>query len=86
MLDTWTTAEDMETTMTVNVVNTMFLGVLMMAQLMESARKYSTQPRIVFLVSGLGLQPAARKELAKAGGSDILRGLNNQKQQNMDQR
>ncbi|KAJ4363684.1 hypothetical protein N0V83_009981 [Neocucurbitaria cava] len=86
-LDSWTVAEGgMETTMTVNVVNTMFLGVLMMPKLMESAKKHNIKPCVVFLVSGLGFTPQAQKELAKGGKDNILQGLNDPKQQNMDQR
>jgi NAD(P)-dependent dehydrogenase (short-subunit alcohol dehydrogenase family) len=86
MLDKWTVAEGMETSMTVNVVNTMFLGILLMPKMMESAKKHNIKPRIVFLVSGLGFQAEARKELVKAGKINIFEGLNNPKQQIMDQR
>jgi NAD(P)-dependent dehydrogenase (short-subunit alcohol dehydrogenase family) len=85
-LDSWSLAEGFETSMTVNVINTMFLGVLMMPQLIESAKKYGIQPRIVFLVSGLGFQAAAKGEMAKAGQSSIFQGTNNQKEQNMNAR
>jgi len=85
-LDSWTVVEGIETSMTVNVINTMFLAVLLMPQLMESARKYGTKSRVVFLVSGLGFQAAARKELAKGGKKDILQGLNDPKKANMEQR
>jgi NAD(P)-dependent dehydrogenase (short-subunit alcohol dehydrogenase family) len=86
MLDKWTVAEGMETTMTVNVVSTMFLAVLLMPILKKSARQHDIKPRVVFLVSGLGFQPEARKELAKGGQTNILQGLNNEKQQLMDPR
>lgn len=86
MLDTWTVAEGMETCMTVNVVNTMFLGVLMMSKLMESARKYDIKPCVVFLVSALGFTAQAQNELAKGGKDGIFQELNNPKQQIMDQR
>jgi NAD(P)-dependent dehydrogenase (short-subunit alcohol dehydrogenase family) len=85
-LDTWSLAEGFETSMTVNVINTMFLGVLMMPLMIESAKKYGLQPRIVFLVSGLGFQAAARGELVKAGQSSIFQGTNNRKEQNMNAR
>lgn len=35
MLDAWSIAEGMETSVTVNVINTLFLGVLMMPKLSE---------------------------------------------------
>jgi NAD(P)-dependent dehydrogenase (short-subunit alcohol dehydrogenase family) len=85
-LDSWSLAEGFETSMTVNVINTMFLGVLIMPQLIESAKKYGIQPRIVFLVSGLGFQAAAKGEMAKAGQSNVFQGTNNQKEQNMNAR
>jgi NAD(P)-dependent dehydrogenase (short-subunit alcohol dehydrogenase family) len=87
MLDKWTVSEGgMETCMTVNVVSTMFLGVLLMPVLMESAKRHNINPRIVFLVSGLGFQSEAQKELAKGGQTRILEGLNKQNAQVMDQR
>jgi NAD(P)-dependent dehydrogenase (short-subunit alcohol dehydrogenase family) len=85
-LDAWTEAEGMETSMTVNVVNTMFLGVLMMPKLAETARKFGTAPRMVFLVSGLGVTNEARGQLVKGGEANILQGLNEKKAQNMDLR
>jgi len=86
MLDTWTLAEGMETSMTVNVISTLFLGVLMMPKLMESARKFNNAPHLVFLVSALGFVSQARKEMAKGGETNIFQGLNNSKEQSMDQR
>jgi NAD(P)-dependent dehydrogenase (short-subunit alcohol dehydrogenase family) len=83
-LGTWTEAEGMETSMTVNVVSTMLLGVLMMPKLIESARQFGIAPRVVFLVSGLGF--TAQKELAKGGKTDILKGLNNPQEQALSQR
>jgi NAD(P)-dependent dehydrogenase (short-subunit alcohol dehydrogenase family) len=83
-LDTWTVAEaGMEMCMTVNVINTLFLGILMMPRLTASAKEFGVQPRIVFLVSGLGFQAMARRELVRAGKEDVFEGLNNQKQQSM---
>ena len=72
--------------MTVNVINTMFLGMLLMPKLIESAWKHGTKPRVVFLVSGLGFQAQARKELVKGGKSNVFQGFNDPKQQIMDQR
>jgi NAD(P)-dependent dehydrogenase (short-subunit alcohol dehydrogenase family) len=85
-LDKWTVAEGMETSMTVNVVNTMFLAVLLMPQLADSARKHGIQPRLVFLVSGLAFQTAAKHELVKGGKTNVFAGLNNQKKQSIDSR
>jgi NAD(P)-dependent dehydrogenase (short-subunit alcohol dehydrogenase family) len=86
MLDSWTLAEDMETSITVNVINTLFLGMLMMPQMIRSAEKHAIKPRIVFLVSGLAFQAGAKRELAKGGQSNIFQGINNKKEQALDQR
>ncbi|KAF2690951.1 NAD(P)-binding protein [Lentithecium fluviatile CBS 122367] len=86
LLDTWTLAEGMETCMTVNVISTVLLGVLLMPKLMESAEKFDNKPRLVFLVSALGFTSQAQKELAKGGKTSIFKGLNNPKEQSMDQR
>ncbi|KAF2029431.1 NAD(P)-binding protein [Setomelanomma holmii] len=87
MLDTWTLAEGgMEMSMTVNVINTMFLGMLMLPKMMARAKTFAIQPRIVFLVSGLAFQNTARRELEKVGKVDVLGGLNNQKKQAMNAR
>lgn len=85
-LKNWTVAEDMETTMTVNVVNTMFLAMLIMPKLIASARKFSMQPRLIFLVSGLGFQAPAKKELDKGSRTHVLQSVNNSKEQIMDER
>jgi NAD(P)-dependent dehydrogenase (short-subunit alcohol dehydrogenase family) len=85
-LDNWTLAENMETSMTVNVVNTMFLGMLMMPQMIKSADSYGIKPRIVFLVSGLGFTAQSKRELAKGGQTNIFQGINNKKEQEMDAR
>jgi NAD(P)-dependent dehydrogenase (short-subunit alcohol dehydrogenase family) len=86
MLDNWTLAENMETSMTVNVINTLFLGMLMMPQMMKSAESYGIKPRVVFLVSGLAFTAQSKRELAKGGKSNILEGINNEKEQAMDAR
>lgn len=87
MLDKWSISEgNMETTMTVNVINTIMLGLLMMPKLVESAQRYGVKPRLVFLVSGLGFTSSAKKELDKGGRGDIFQGLNNEKEQIIDER
>ncbi|KAL9627510.1 MAG: hypothetical protein Q9164_007588, partial [Protoblastenia rupestris] len=54
MIDAWSTAEGMESSITVNVINTLLLGALMMPKLSESGREFGTHPTIVFIVSVLG--------------------------------
>jgi NAD(P)-dependent dehydrogenase (short-subunit alcohol dehydrogenase family) len=84
-LDKFETVEGFETTIAVNVVNTIFLGVLMMPKLIESAKRFGNLPHLVFVVSALGVQ--MEKELAKSkSGSKIFDGLNNPKLASMDDR
>lgn len=84
-LDKFEIVDGNETTMTVNVVNTVFLGVLMMPKLMKSAKQFGTLPHIVFVSSALGFQ--MEKELAKSkGASKLFDGINNPKTANMDDR
>ena len=84
MLDTWSSAEGMETSITVNVINTLFLGALMMPKLSESGCKFGTRPTIVFVVSVLGY--TVKGEMDKSREGSIFDGLNDQKRANMDQR
>ena len=84
MIDAWSTADGMETSITVNVINTLFLGVLMMPKLSESGRKFGTHPTIVFIVSVLGY--TAKSEMDKSRKGSIFDGLNDQNRANMDQR
>jgi hypothetical protein len=67
-------------------MNTMFLGMLLMPKLTESARLYTIHPRLIFLTSGLGFQAGAQKELKKGGTSNIFKTINNRKEQAMSQR
>lgn len=84
MVDAWATAEGMESSIQVNVVNTLFLGALMMPKLTECERKFGTQPTMVFIVSVLGY--TAKAEMDKSREGNIFGGLNDQKRANMDSR
>lgn len=84
MFDAWSIAEIMETSVTVNVINTLFLGVLMMPKLSESGRKFGIKPTLVFIVSVLGY--TVKAEMDKSRDGIIFDGLNDQKLANMDQR
>ncbi|PYH90284.1 NAD(P)-binding protein [Aspergillus ellipticus CBS 707.79] len=84
MLDTWSQSEGMETSIFVNVINTVFLGALMMPKLQESATKFNIKPTLVFIVSVLGY--IAKSEMDKSRNGVIFDGLNDQKRANMDQR
>ena len=84
MIDVWSTAEGMETSITVNVINTLFLGALMLPKLSESGRKFGIRPTIVFIVSVLGY--TAKGEMDKSREGSIFAGLNDRQRANMDQR
>jgi NAD(P)-dependent dehydrogenase (short-subunit alcohol dehydrogenase family) len=55
-LDTWTEAEGMETSLTVNVLGTMLLAMLLLPKLKDTAKKYAIQPHLTVVTSGLGFQ------------------------------
>ncbi|EER38498.1 conserved hypothetical protein [Histoplasma capsulatum H143] len=82
MIDAWSQSEGMETSMFVNVVNTVFLGALMMPKLKDSAIKFSIKPTLVFIVSVFGY--TAKGEMDKSRNGVIFEGLNDQKRANMD--
>ena len=84
MIDVWATVEGMESSITVNVVNTLFLGALMMPQLSEYGRKFGIHPTIVFIVSVLGY--TVKNEMDKSLEGGIFNGLNDRKRANMDKR
>lgn len=84
MIDTWSLCEGIETSMFVNVVNTVFLGALMMPKLKESAKKFSIKPTLVFIVSVLGY--TVKDEMDKSRNGVIFDGLNDQNRANMDAR
>ncbi|PWY83800.1 NAD(P)-binding protein [Aspergillus sclerotioniger CBS 115572] len=84
MIDAWSQCEGMETSMFVNVINTVFLGALMMPKLKECAERFNIKPTLVFIVSVLGY--TAKSELEKSRNNVIFDGLNDQKRANMDSR
>ena len=84
MIDAWSTTEGMETSITVNVINTLLLGALMMPKLSESGRKFGIHPTLIFIVSVLGY--TVKGEIDKSRKGSIFDGLNDQKRANMDQR
>ncbi|CAG8924590.1 unnamed protein product [Penicillium salamii] len=84
MIDAWSQSEGMETSMFVNVINTVFLGALLMPKLQESAKQFKIKPTLVFIVSVLGY--TVKAEMDKSRKGNILDGLNDQKRANMDAR
>lgn len=85
MMDKWSTAEGMETCVTINVISTLLLGVLLLPKLAESGRIFGgDKPRVVFVVSTLGFQ--SKSEMDKSGNGIVFDGLNDPKRANMDQR
>lgn len=84
MIDAWSQSEGMETSMFVNVINTVFLGALMMPKLKECANKFNIKPTLVFIVSVLGY--TVKSEMDKSCDGVIFDGLNDEKRANMDSR
>ncbi|KAF2451519.1 NAD(P)-binding protein [Karstenula rhodostoma CBS 690.94] len=83
-MDRWETAEGMELSIQVNVVSTTLLAVLIMPKLVESAKRYAIEPKLVFVGSALGF--TAKEDLAKCGKVDVFAALNEQKRADLDQR
>ncbi|KAJ5116633.1 hypothetical protein N7456_000981 [Penicillium angulare] len=81
MLDAWSETENMETSMFVNVVSTLFLGILMIPKLKTVRKKteHEAQP-----VSVLGY--TANGEMDKSREAPIFEGLNEKKRANMNSR
>jgi len=83
-LDRWEETEGMEMSMNVNVTSTMLLGLLMLPKLQETARRFETETKLVFVTSALGF--VAEKELRKSGDVGIFKSLNDPKCADMGQR
>ncbi|EQB53096.1 hypothetical protein CGLO_07224 [Colletotrichum gloeosporioides Cg-14] len=84
MIDQWATFEGVESSIFVNVVNTLFLGALMLPKLSESAHKFGIQPTLLFIVSVLGY--TVKAEMDKSRNGSVFDGLNDPKRANMDSR
>ncbi|KAI0381900.1 hypothetical protein F5Y04DRAFT_288355 [Hypomontagnella monticulosa] len=84
MLDVWSTIKDVETSITINVINTLFLGAFIMPKLVENGRKFGMHPTLIFIVSVFGY--TAKAELDKNREGSIFSGLNDEKRSNMSQR
>jgi len=78
-LDKRTTSDGLETTLTVNVVNTMLLAVLVLPKLQQSAKTFGISPHVVVVGSGVAFD--AKGELEKIDG-DILEGLDQEAMRN----
>ncbi|KAJ5767046.1 uncharacterized protein N7511_004662 [Penicillium nucicola] len=82
MIDVWSQVEGIETSIFVNVINTLFLGILLMPKLKECARKFNIKPTLVFIVSVLGY--TVKSEMDKSRKGLIFDGFNDQRRANMD--
>lgn len=71
-LDKYTIAEGLETTLTVNDVNTMFLAALVLPKLQENAERFNNTPHLAVVGSSVAFE--AKGVLEKADG-DILEEL-----------
>jgi NAD(P)-dependent dehydrogenase (short-subunit alcohol dehydrogenase family) len=85
MVDKWQLAEGMEITMFVNVVGTIFLGVLIMPQLIATGRKFGTHPTLSFVGSTLGYSAKSEIDKSRKGGL-LFDGFNDEKRAMMAQR
>ncbi|KAF6805075.1 short-chain dehydrogenase reductase family [Colletotrichum musicola] len=74
-LDTWTTSEGMETSITVNVIGTVLLALLMLPKMRETAARTGTNPHIVVVTSGMGFDQKSFTEMY-AEDDDIFGVLN----------
>ena len=74
------TTEDNESTITTNVVSTYLLGLLMLPKLRETAARYGTKPRLVFVASEVHYMSKFKFE-GKGGG--IFERLNDEKSADM---
>lgn len=75
MVDTFRMFEDYESSLAVNVVNTVLLLLLLTPKLRESANKFNITPRFSIVNSALHYF-ASVKELDSADGSEVFTGLN----------
>jgi retinol dehydrogenase 12 len=80
--DTYTRAEDNETTITVNVVSTFLLALLVLPKLRESASQFSATPRLPIVGSAVHFW-AGTAELTKPAQGKIFDTLSDQKSANM---
>lgn len=78
------TAEDNESTITVNIISTFLLSLLMLPKLRESAQKFGTMPRIT-IIGSEGMNFITFKE-RKAKDGAIFETLNDEANANMKDR
>jgi NAD(P)-dependent dehydrogenase (short-subunit alcohol dehydrogenase family) len=71
-LDTWSTAEGHETSVTVNVLSTFLLGVLLFPKLTQTASKFGITPHLVVLSSSLAFSTYAELGGLRDGGLSSL--------------
>ncbi|KAF2106110.1 hypothetical protein BDV96DRAFT_591457 [Lophiotrema nucula] len=71
----WSTAEDNETTLTVNVVGAVLVGLLVLPKLRESGKKFGTKNRLTFVGSDLHYVGSV-KEAKQAGSGSLFDALN----------
>jgi NAD(P)-dependent dehydrogenase (short-subunit alcohol dehydrogenase family) len=78
----WTLSEGIETTITVNLVGTLFMGILMLPYLKEKAKTTSTVPIITVVTSDLAF--GRKVDLSKINKEEILNDLSNDKKWSID--
>jgi NAD(P)-dependent dehydrogenase (short-subunit alcohol dehydrogenase family) len=78
----WTLSESIETTITVNLVGTLFMSVLMLPYLKDKAKTTSTVPIITVVTSDLAF--GRRVDLSKINKEEILNDLSNDRKWSID--
>jgi NAD(P)-dependent dehydrogenase (short-subunit alcohol dehydrogenase family) len=82
-LDQWVEAEGHESSITINVLGTLLLGVLMFPKMIESAQHFNIMPHLVIVTSEVGF--FAKANFDKAKGDPFVK-MNDQKLADMNQR
>ena len=82
-LDKWVTAEGNESSITINVLGTLLLGVLLLPKMMESAQRFNILPHLVIVTSEVGF--TAKAEFDKVKDDPFVK-MNDQKMADMTQR
>ena len=78
----WEVVEDNEAMITVNVISTLFLGLMILPKLRETAVKFNVQPHLVFVSS----EVHALAKFEERKGPGFLKRMSDEKEANMEER
>jgi short-subunit dehydrogenase len=70
-LDKWVTAEGHESSIMINVLGTLLLGVLLLPKMMESAQRFNNVPHLVIVTSEVGF--SCKPEFDKVKDNPFVR-------------